>query len=235
MTFYVGGADSTDPLTIQYSNNYITWTDFGTFEEGTITFTAPADGYYYLKFSGKYSSVDNFSGFKLAVPEAMTINETENYDATLNGVYTVTMNRTFAEGWNMVVVPFDVTTEMMSKFGDDAKFFEFRNYTDNQLNFRKVTSLTAGVPYIAYTPAITEPTIWKDIEVKDVSNVENPSSNGASYVPVYENGFSVAGKYVLTKKGAITTGNDVIQEGGEWLRGWGIWINNVKVALNSKW
>ena len=44
--------------------------------------------------------------------------------------------------------------------------------------------------------------------MKDVSNVENPSSNGASYVPVYENGFSVAGKYVLTKKGAITTGND---------------------------
>jgi hypothetical protein len=35
----------------------------------TLSFTAPADGYYKLRFSGRYNYVDNFSGFKLAMKE----------------------------------------------------------------------------------------------------------------------------------------------------------------------
>ena len=72
LTFIVGdGTDGTDKLTVEYSNDLSSWTaiDGSPFTSGgTKTFTAPADGYYYLKFNGKYASLDNFEGFKLAIP-----------------------------------------------------------------------------------------------------------------------------------------------------------------------
>lgn len=71
LTFYVGGADATDYQTVKWANNRNTaeedWTLIGEFTtEGNQTFTAPATGYYYLSFQGRYTSVDNFNGFKYA-------------------------------------------------------------------------------------------------------------------------------------------------------------------------
>ena len=69
LTFEIGGADATDKLTVEYSNDRNTWTaiDGSPFSTtGQQTFTAPADGYYYLRFSGRYCSVDNFLGFNEA-------------------------------------------------------------------------------------------------------------------------------------------------------------------------
>lgn len=68
LTFEIGGADSTDPITVQYSSDGENWIDMegSPFTStGATIFTAPSAGSYYLKFSGKYSSVDNFSGFQL--------------------------------------------------------------------------------------------------------------------------------------------------------------------------
>lgn len=71
LTFEVGGGiDSTDVLTIKYSHDLITWTELDPVEEtGMHIFTAPEEGYYYLRFSGRYSALDNFSGFRLALKE----------------------------------------------------------------------------------------------------------------------------------------------------------------------
>ena len=53
--------------------NYETYDVYGSSEEQTplttITFTAPDDGYYYLRFSGSGSYLDNFEGFELAIPD----------------------------------------------------------------------------------------------------------------------------------------------------------------------
>ena len=74
-----------EPLIVEYSNddkqswNAIT-TVYGTEsgEKGSgqvnyhkdLSFTAPADGYYYIRFTSTYSNgVDNFNGFKLALKE----------------------------------------------------------------------------------------------------------------------------------------------------------------------
>lgn len=70
LSFYIGMQYDDEPLTIEYTNDdRATW---NTIEEGvasytasgTITFTAPADGNYYLRFKGTYAMLDNFYGFK---------------------------------------------------------------------------------------------------------------------------------------------------------------------------
>jgi len=71
LSFYVGGADATDFQTVKWSHDRNAaegdWTLIGEFtSEGTQEFTAPETGYYYLSFQGKYTSVDNILGFKLA-------------------------------------------------------------------------------------------------------------------------------------------------------------------------
>lgn len=70
LAFEVGKyTDPNDPLTVEYSHDKNEWI---LLEGGPITsggvkeFTAPEDGFYYLRFQGRYGRVDNFNGFKLS-------------------------------------------------------------------------------------------------------------------------------------------------------------------------
>ncbi len=72
LTFYVGMQYDDEPLTIEYTNDdKATWTAVvdPVTASGEITFTAPAEGYYYIRFTGTYAMLDNFNGFKLAMKE----------------------------------------------------------------------------------------------------------------------------------------------------------------------
>ncbi len=54
-------------LKAEYSTDRTNWTLIENYtSEGTKEFTAPADGYYWLRFYGNYTYVDNFYGFKEA-------------------------------------------------------------------------------------------------------------------------------------------------------------------------
>lgn len=73
LTFEVGGGtDNTDKLTVEYTHDLKEWNaiDGSPLTSGGVyKFVAPEDGYYYLRFMGRYASLDNFSGFKLAPKE----------------------------------------------------------------------------------------------------------------------------------------------------------------------
>ena len=75
LTFYIGMQYDDEPLTIEYSNDdKATWNVIETGVENytasaTLTFKAPADGYYYIRFTGTFAMLDNFVGFKLAMKE----------------------------------------------------------------------------------------------------------------------------------------------------------------------
>ena len=79
-----------EPLTIEYSNDdRATW---NVIEDGVasytasgdIAFTAPADGKYFLRFTGTYAMLDNFSGFKLDLPAADAVITASSLPATGN-------------------------------------------------------------------------------------------------------------------------------------------------------
>ena len=63
-----------DDMTVQYSTDKTSWTDYETVTASTETvehqFVAPAAGDYYLKFTAnRYVNLDNFIGFALNIPE----------------------------------------------------------------------------------------------------------------------------------------------------------------------
>ena len=63
-----------DDMTVQYSIDKTSWTDYETVTASTETvehqFVAPAAGNYYLKFTAnRYVNLDNFIGFALNIPE----------------------------------------------------------------------------------------------------------------------------------------------------------------------
>ncbi|MBO7102825.1 MAG: DUF1573 domain-containing protein, partial [Bacteroidaceae bacterium] len=73
LTFYVGMQYDDEPLTIEYTNDEAkaAWTPVvePVIASGEITFTAPADGFYYIRFTGTYAMLDDFNGFKLAMKD----------------------------------------------------------------------------------------------------------------------------------------------------------------------
>ena len=323
-----GGTDGTDKLTVEYSNDLSSWTaiDGSPFTSGGVkSFTAPADGYYYLKFNGKYASLDDFSGFKLAIPDHIlsissysipasgqyspTMKATQSFNATVtvqegrgvdeddvvarlymndvvigtsdpvsvdaNGskqitivctpteadmdgaemyiavewagttlttatetryvaefaklelsetvekpittgysaVYDqVTLTRSFVAGWNTFIAPQAVD---VSEFGEDAKVYEFTEYADGALKFRKVssTSLLAATPYIVYTPvAIVEkvfvwnsPVIYSAYVGEDnIKTIKDGATFQGTYAPIAAPGMD--GKWGVTPAGKIAKG-----------------------------
>ncbi len=90
LSFYIGMQYDDEPLTIEYSNDdRATW---NVIEDGVasytasgdIAFTAPTDGKYFLRFTGTFAMLDNFSGFKLDLPAADAVITASTLPATGN-------------------------------------------------------------------------------------------------------------------------------------------------------
>ena len=90
LAFEVGKyTDKDDPLTVEYSHDKNEWIllDGGPITSGGVKeFTAPEDGYYYLRFQGRYGRVDNFNGFKLS-PKAHDLSITGNNIPTVGNQF----------------------------------------------------------------------------------------------------------------------------------------------------
>ncbi len=79
----------------EYSTDCLSWTTIEQYSEGgNKSFIAPADGYYWLRFSGKsYSSIDNFAGWTVATPvlDMMIVSQTLSSTGTMYGSYKGTL------------------------------------------------------------------------------------------------------------------------------------------------
>lgn len=81
-------------LKAEYSTDCINWTTIDTYSEsGNKSFSAAADGYYWLRFSGK-GYVDNFAGWTVATPvlDMLITSQTLSDKGTIHGEYTATLN-----------------------------------------------------------------------------------------------------------------------------------------------
>ncbi len=84
---------------------------------------------------------------------------------TKTGLYYVTLERAFKQGWNTVCLPFDYT---LAAFGEGAVAQEFTSVSDGLLNFTEVTTgeLKANVPYLLYLPTEVAGPLYFGVEVQ---------------------------------------------------------------------
>lgn len=94
----------------------------------TLSWTAPADGIYLLRFSGRYNYIDNVCGFKLAPTEV------EASDMTINR-------------WATLCYPAEV------ELTGDAQAFRVTSVTDGAIEITEVgTSIPASTPVLLFSP-----------------------------------------------------------------------------------
>ena len=122
----------------------------------------------------------------LAAPEieTVTLDETTNNDDVVKNnagkTVNVTLKRTISDKYlNPFCVPFDMTADQITEvFGEGSVVSAFTSVTGKVMNFEKVTTITAGQPYIVQaTKASTEISL-DNVEMKSElgSNVVKESS-----------------------------------------------------------
>ena len=165
LEFEVIDAEENYPLTVEYSSDMQNWTEYGKItESGTATFTAPAEGAYYLRFSGRYIYLDNFSGFKLdllaadVAISASTLPATGNQFVTYNASVTVENKGTEAQ---VAVAKLFVNGE--EKASDEAELAVAASATID-LSFVPEEAITDGTATIEVTLKDVEDFAAKTVE-----------------------------------------------------------------------
>lgn len=101
------------------------------------------------------------------------------------GTKDVILNRSFAQGWNTICLPFNVKP---TEIAEGAKAQEFFSVNANALNFAEVAEMQANTPYLFFAPqAIAS---GKVLENKNV--VEGVAKS------VTKEGYTFCGTYTLT-------------------------------------
>lgn len=162
----------------------------------TPTVAAPegAQMHIEVEWAGTKMTTENVTRYVAAITY-LTLDETSS-DAITAGTYdNVTLKRKFNTGWNTVCLPFTIS-DVEAFFGAGAKAYSFSSYTDGNLGFTTVSTLTASYPYIVYVPAA----ITDDIVL---TNITIASGDKEAWY-TYKNGAYFRGTYTPVVAGAWT-------------------------------
>ena len=148
-----------EAIKVEWSNDGSTWTEFinDKYTEGTsysttyhkeMSFTAPADGNYYLRFTSTYQNgVDNFNGFKLNLPDHIMAITASNIPTS--GSYSPSMK---------VTQSFNATVTVKESRGVDEENVVAKLYMgDEVIGTSDATTVEAGetkVITITATPTV---------------------------------------------------------------------------------
>lgn len=176
--------------------------DNGTnFVEAKAYFTTGAAGNYILSIEQNGNAhLTDVSLVKVA-SATLVLSENEDY-APIDRTYyeTVSLTRTVKEGYNTVVLPFDLTAEQVAAvFGEGAKVYSFTETSESADNvavqFNETATISANVPVLVNATA--------ESTVKNINNVVFKSGEakveGANvdFVGVYSSAKVEAGDYFI--------------------------------------
>lgn len=186
----VGMMSFTSTQTIQISE--------GTDETYAGQWMGPGLGNVPVVFAGKMTDNRFFCNIDINMPEPLNqqikvvfgkdftvVNEQQAVTADEAGTKDVILNRSFAQGWNTICLPFNVKP---TEIAEGAKAQEFSGVSGNALNFAEVTEMQANTPYLFFAPQVIAS--GKVLENKNV--VEGVAQS------VTKEGYTFCGTYTLT-------------------------------------
>lgn len=136
-------------------------------------------------------------------------------DATRN----VKLTRTFADGWNTLVLPFDLTTdEVNAAFGEQTQVAYFSNDTENTITLNLSDNDEKNIP--ANEPVLIKPSKTGSVNFtftnKAIKNTNIPTTvgaNGINFVGSYNSNHTVAADdyFIGNEKLWKSTGNTALK------------------------
>ena len=209
---------SSSKLIISYSADKENWTvaatktgdsdfDGKTYVLKEFEISGIPEGNYYFKIEMCDVAVDYFYGFSSTLS---TLALSENSAPSLTtGVYDVTLNRSFVEGWNTICLPFAVT-DIEGVFGDGVKIYGFDSKNGDNLRFTSVDETEAGTPYLIKMPAAkSDAIVMNNVSVSDAAagTVEQSSIIlHGSYAPMAAG--TLTGCYGVNSENQIAPANE---------------------------
>lgn len=119
-----------------------------------------------------------------ALDDASESNTLEDYDNA-----NVTINRTIGtDGWYTLCLPFALTeSETKKYFGDDVNIRTFDSMEGTVMNFKKVTEMEAGKPYLVKTSTGFDGTTtpFKGVQLKAADPDQTSKQNGYKMQGIY--------------------------------------------------
>lgn len=119
-----------------------------------------------------------------ALDDASESNTLEDYDNA-----NVTINRTIGtDGWYTLCLPFSLTeSETKTYFGDDVNIRTFDSMNETVMNFKKVTAMEAGKPYLVKTSTIFDGTTtpFKGVQLKAADPDQTSTQDGYKMQGIY--------------------------------------------------
>lgn len=185
----------------------VTGTYSGTFSAGSdaaiSSWQGSAWGTQQCNVSLTLSSSNRITGtitcpkLKMVFASSRTLKQTSNVTQSA-GTYNVTINRTFAQGWNTLCLPFSITP---AEIGAKAAQ-QFSSVSEGKtLNFAAVSQMQANVPYLVFFEnATTSPFYY-------CGATQTPSAKGVTHSGITFNGNFTADKDMQGFYG-VATGTD---------------------------
>ena len=185
----------------------VTGTYSGTFSAGSdatiSSWQGSAWGTQRCNVSLTLSSSNRITGtitcpqLKMVFANSQTLNQTSNVSLTA-GTYNVTINRTFAQGWNTLCLPFSITP---AEIGAKAAQ-EFSSVSEGKtLNFAAVSQMQANVPYLVFFENATSSPFYY------CGAMQTPSAKGVTHSGITFSGNFTADKNMQGLYG-VATGTD---------------------------
>ena len=131
---------------------------------------------------------------------AVVLDENADFDAGTQYHVNVTLNRTINEGFNTLVLPFDLTQTDLAKFGSEAEAYTLTGETEQadgtyQLNFTKADgTISANTPMILKGATAGMAYTFYGVDVKSTTAVTTETGH-----------FQFVGNY--NAKGTVPEGN----------------------------
>ena len=150
-----------------------------------------------LSASNRITGTITCPKLKMVFASSRTLKQTSNVTLSA-GTYNVTINRTFAQGWNTLCLPFSITP---AEIGAKAAQ-EFNSVSEGKtLNFAAVSQMQANVPYLVFFEnATTSPFYY-------CGATQEPSAKGVTH-----SGITFSGNFTATKSMqglyGVATGTD---------------------------
>lgn len=125
LTFDLKGASSTYTLTVEYSTDLENWNNAGSYStDGEISFVAPADDCYYLRFTGRYVYLSNFVGFKLGSKEIEIVSvempTTTTFVADANNEFVPNIKIKVRNTGRLALKAYDYHVQLVKNGGNDG-------------------------------------------------------------------------------------------------------------------